>query len=410
MDLVNKYRPTSLNQIIGQDAVVATLRGDLQRDDDLNPTTLFCGPRSTGKTTLAWILALYHNCMNRSPLGDACRECASCKSIIDAVREGRSKTIAVMEKPVTERGIGAIRDLEELARFRCEHRYRFIILDEVHNLTPQAIDGALRLFERPPGQTRFILCTTEPGRLKDTFFSRLVTYRLASIPIEDTAKRLLWSINKRENFGLDQETILSIARSTDGSPREALNLLSQVSAAKQGGMDPSQFQGLVAASEHAKPYIAVKQYCNALLAGQASNMLALAAQFDSYDYLVQQVLVTLNLAIRRIMSDQLVGGDKAWILRDVHVPQPPKDPAQGVALLSDSEPRRRHLSPGPEPDQVARVGPGRHHRSREHGRVAGHEGVACLSSSTNASGSGTGTRTRRATFRSITRASSCSAA
>ena len=335
MDLVNKYRPTSLDQIIGQDSVVGTLRGDLQRADDLNPTTLFCGPHSTGKTTLAWILALYHNCMNRSPLGEACRECVSCKSIISAIREGRSKTIAVMEKPVTERGIAAIRDLEELARFRCEHRYRFIILDEVHNLTPQAIDGALRLFERPPGQTRFILCTTNPERLKSTFFSRFMVYRLAAIPIEMTAKRLLWSINKRENFGLDQATILAISRATDGFPREALNLLAQVSAAKQGGMDPSQFQGLIASSEQAKPYIAVKQYCNALLAGQVSNALALAAQFDSYDYLVQQVLLTMSLAIRKIMSDKLVSGDKEWILRDVQVPAPPQDPVAGTALLAD---------------------------------------------------------------------------
>jgi DNA polymerase III subunit gamma/tau len=335
MDLVNKYRPTALGQIIGQDAVVATLRGALRRDEDLNPTTLFCGPHSTGKTTLAWILALYHNCTNRTPDGEACRECASCQSILSAIREGRAKSTAVMEKPVAERGIDAIRALEDMARYRCEHRYRFIILDEVHNLTPQAQDAALRLFERPPAQTRFILCTTEPRRMKPTFFSRFVVYQLAPISIEDTAKRLLWGINKRENFGLDQQTILGISRAVDGSPREALNMLSQVSAAVQGGMEPTQLPALIGASEQAKPYIIVKKYCSALFQGQGGNSLNLVAQHEAHDYLVQQILLTLDLVLRQTVSPQLLDASKGWVLDGVTLPATPDTGAASMKRVDD---------------------------------------------------------------------------
>ena len=334
MDLVNKYRPTRLSQIIGQDPIVNTLRGDLLRGQELNPTTLFCGPHSTGKTTLAWILALYHNCMDRTEAGEACRKCASCRSILDAVREGRAKSTAVIEKPVAERGIDAIRSLEELARYRCQHRYRFIILDEVHNLTPQAQDAALRLFERPPAQTRFILCTTEPQRMKPTFFSRFVVYQLAQIPVEETAKRLLWSINKLEKFGLDQQTILSIAKSTGGSPREALNMLSQVSAAVKGGMEPAALPQLIGSSEQSKPYRVVAKSCNDLLGGRGGNAFQLVTQLDSHDYFVQQVLLSLDLLLRKIISPRLVDEDKFWVIKDIGLP--PKE-KQGMAMVEDFE-------------------------------------------------------------------------
>lgn len=332
MDLVNKYRPTRLSQIIGQDSIVNTLRGDLLRGQELNPTTLFCGPHSTGKTTLAWILALYHNCMNRTEAGEACRKCASCTSILDTIREGRAKSTAVIEKPVAERGIDAIRNLEELARFRCQHKYRFIILDEVHNLTTQAQDAALRLFERPPAQTRFILCTTEPQKMKPTFFSRFVVYQLAPISVEETAKRLLWGVNKLEEFGLDQNTILEISRATNGSPREALNMLAQVSAAVRGGMEPTQLPQLIGASAQARPYVVVSKYCDALLGGRGGNALQLVTQLDSHDYFVQQTLITLDLIMRKIISPQLVDDDKHWAIKDITMPT-----KSGMEMVADFE-------------------------------------------------------------------------
>jgi len=161
MDLVNKYRPTKLSQVIGQDAAVAILRGVLKRREEINPVSLFCGPYSTGKTTLAWLLALYANCKDPQAEGEACRKCESCLSILQAIRKGTDSR-SVIEKPVSERGIDAIRSLESQARYRCQDRYRWFIIDEVHNLTKPAFDAALRLFEKPPAQARFILCTTAP--------------------------------------------------------------------------------------------------------------------------------------------------------------------------------------------------------------------------------------------------------
>jgi DNA polymerase III subunit gamma/tau len=305
MDLVNKYRPTKLAQVVGQDSAVQILRGVLKRRTDINPVTLFCGPHSTGKTTLAWLLALYANCKNPQEDGEACRECDSCMNIIRAIKEGRNGQ-AVIEKAVSERGIDAIRQLEAQAEYKSQFRYRWFILDEAHNLTKQAFDAALRLFEKPPKQTRFVLCTTDPSKFPATIISRSFVFNLQPIAPDVTAKKLLRVVCKREGFDLNKDVLLQIAQAVQGHPRDALNLLTQVVAAGEGGMAIEDLPRIIERSEASLPYLVIKKYMVALLAGKAGTALMTVQHLTNADYFLSQIIVYLQQILYWWISPELV--------------------------------------------------------------------------------------------------------
>lgn len=331
MNLANKYRPTRLENVIGQDAAVATIRGVLKRREEVNPVTLFCGPHSTGKTTLAWILALYANCKDPTDNGDACRTCDSCANIIRAIREGRNAQ-AVLEKPVSERGIDAIRALESQARYKTPHRYWWFILDEVHNLTRPAFDAALRLFEKPPAQARFILCTTEPYSLPRTILSRNFIFNLKAIDPEVTARDLLLPINKREKFKLSEEAVLAIAEKVHGYPRDALNLMTQYVAAAEGGATPEDQARVLESLAAAAPYEAIQRHCRAIIQGKMSTAIYTLQYANNPEYFVGQILVYLQQVLYRWVSAERLADPRYDVAMEVI--QPP-DQKRGRKLIGD---------------------------------------------------------------------------
>ena len=330
MNLVNKYRPTRLANVIGQDAAVATIRGVLKRREEINPVTLFCGPHSTGKTTLAWILALYSNCQDPSDEGEACRKCASCVNIIRAIKEGKNAQ-AVLEKPVSDRGIDAIRSLEAQARYRTPHRYWWFILDEVHNLTRPAFDAALRLFERPPAQARFILCTTAPASLPKTILSRNFIFNLKAIDPKVTARDLLWTVNEREKFELDKKTVMAIARQVNGHPRDALNLMTQYVAAAEGGATPEDQVRTLSSLAAAAPYEAIQRHCHAVINGKMNTAVYTLQYANSPEYFVGQIIVNLQQVLYRWISAEKLADPNFDAAMEVIRP-PPGSPEHISAL------------------------------------------------------------------------------
>ena len=318
MDLVSKYRPTSLEDVIGQDAAVAALRGML-RSGNVPPTVLFSGPHSTGKTTLAWILAMSANCVQLDDSGDACGKCPSCVKTIKAIRNG-TNTASIIEKPVSDRGIDSIRELQKSTSYKSSHKYWFFIIDEVHNLTKQAFDAALRLFEKPPKQARFILCTTEPHVLPATILSRSTHYRLNAIQPKVTAKELLFPVCKKEKAEVPNKILLQVARSVQGHPRDALNLLSQVIAAGASNFDIKDMSALITSSEVATPYIAIQRYCTSVFEGKYGNALLAASRVGSVEYFVGQVIQTMRLVMQSYIGNKLLDQTKEWMLKEVRVP------------------------------------------------------------------------------------------
>ena len=215
-----KWRPRVFSEIIGQNHVVRVLTATLERDR-LAHAYLFSGPKGSGKTSTARILAKTLNC-TRGPTVTPCLECAPCREIA----AGRSPDVLEIDG-ASNRGINEIRNLQELLRFRpMGGRYKIVIIDEVHMLTTEAFNALLKTLEEPPAHVVFILATTEPRKVPLTILSRCHHLEFHRIS-EDEIYRRLVQVAEAEALPADPEALRILARSSEGSLRDALSLLEQ---------------------------------------------------------------------------------------------------------------------------------------------------------------------------------------
>jgi DNA polymerase-3 subunit gamma/tau len=300
MDFAAKYRPTSFSQVIGQDTTTTILRGML-RKNTIPPLLLLCGPRSAGKTTLARLLGLYANCVQLTAEDEPCGTCTSCKMMLKAIR-GEGEHPDFMEKnAASDRGIDMIRALETVAHYAPRYKHRFILLDEVHALTAQAFQAGLKLFEEPPGRTRFIFCTTEPEQLPQTIASRCTVFPLDAIPPITVAK-LLHRVAKQENQTVPKEALIQIAEATHGHPREALKVLQQAIDAGDGTFDLAKLPQILAQSDAVAPYIAVQKWMRAVLEGRYGNAMLALRKAPSMEYFAGAAIDTLRQMVHLWIS------------------------------------------------------------------------------------------------------------
>ncbi len=221
--LYRTWRPRTFSRLIGQNHVSRTLLNALKKDR-LSHAYLFCGPRGTGKTSTAKILAQAVNCEN--PLeGEPCGECPSCLEITSG------RTVDVLEiDAASNRGIDEIRDLRDKVRFApAQLKHKVYIIDEVHMLTPEAFNALLKTLEEPPRRVSFILATTEPHKLPATILSRCQRFDFFPLEARDIALHLAEVIEK-EGRQAKEEALLILARGASGGMRDALSLLEQALA------------------------------------------------------------------------------------------------------------------------------------------------------------------------------------
>ena len=218
--LYRKWRPRSLSEVVGQDTVTKTLRQAVS-SGRLAHAYLFCGPRGTGKTSTARILAKAVNCLDPVD-GEPDNECDHCQSII----EGRALDMIEIDA-ASNRGIDDIRDLSDKITFMpSEFRYKVYIVDEVHMLTEQAFNALLKTLEEPPDHALFILATTEVHKVPLTIVSRCQRYDFRRLSLETISDKLAELCAAEEiETGLDALSL--IARHSTGSLRDAENLLEQ---------------------------------------------------------------------------------------------------------------------------------------------------------------------------------------
>jgi DNA polymerase-3 subunit gamma/tau len=228
--LANKYRPKNLADMVGQTYVVEYLRNAIT-SGSLHHAYLFCGPSGVGKTTAARIFAASVNADGGSRVDIGYSEGSLEQKILDG------KCVDVKEiDAASNRSIDDIRNLRvEIKYSPFECRKRFIIVDEAHGLTGAAAEAMLKTLEEPPGSNIFILCTTEPEKLKDTIFGRCITLHFMPVANEMIASRLS-EICVNENFAAEDGAITNIARASSGCMRLAIQLLEKCATTSNGSV------------------------------------------------------------------------------------------------------------------------------------------------------------------------------
>ena len=224
LPLYRKYRPQTFLDLIGQENIVKAFSNAIKLGK-ISHAYLLCGPRGTGKTSSARILAKSLNCAE-GPTLTPCGKCPSCLDILN------SNPIDVIEiDAASNRKVEDARNILEKIQFVPVHgRYKIYIIDEVHMLTPEAFNTLLKTLEEPPENVIFILATTEPHKVLDTIISRCQRFDFRRITNDDIVKRMKF-IAGQENINISDDALSVIARSSAGGMRDSLALLDQISVA-----------------------------------------------------------------------------------------------------------------------------------------------------------------------------------
>jgi DNA polymerase III subunit gamma/tau len=222
-----KWRPQDFETIIGQDHIVGTLKNAIQKDR-LAHAYLFAGPRGVGKTSTARILAKALNC-KEGPTLKPCQKCPSCLEI----NQGRSLDVIEIDG-ASNRGIDEIRALRENVKFSpTQGKYKVYIIDEVHQITPDGFNALLKTLEEPPEFVKFIFATTHPQKVMPTIISRCQRMDFRRITVIEIIAQLE-KIIREEKIAVDKEVLFAIAKSSDGSLRDAESVLDQLVSFSRG--------------------------------------------------------------------------------------------------------------------------------------------------------------------------------
>ena len=218
--LYRKFRPSTFDDVKGQDHIVTTLKNQI-RSEKIQHAYLFCGTRGTGKTSVAKLLAKAINCEHPVD-GNPCMECDSCRAIAD----GKSMNVVEIDA-ASNNGVDNVRQIiEEVSYPPTDGKYKVYIIDEVHMLSIGAFNALLKTIEEPPSYVVFILATTEAHKLPVTILSRCQRYDFRRISVEDIEKRIA-ALLPGEGIEADEAAIRYIAKCADGALRDAWSLLDQ---------------------------------------------------------------------------------------------------------------------------------------------------------------------------------------
>lgn len=236
--LYRKYRPKSFSDIIGQSHVVKTLRNAI-KNDNISHAYLFTGPRGTGKTTMARILAKAVNCEDKKD-AEPCNKCESCKSIT----AGNAVDLIEIDA-ASHRGIDEIRQLREGIKFSPNKlKYKVYIIDESHQLTKGAANALLKTLEEAPDHAMFILATTEPQKMISTIISRCQRFDFRKLNLSEIIRKLE-KILKEEGVKSDKRSLEIIATASGGSFRDAESLLDQILTFTEDQLDEEDVRDLL---------------------------------------------------------------------------------------------------------------------------------------------------------------------
>ena len=305
--LYRTYRPSTFDEVAGQEHIVKTLKNALATGK-LAHAYLFAGPRGTGKTTMAKLLAKALNC--DEGIGHQCNECKNCKAIIDGTHPDVLELDAA-----SNNGVDEIRDLIDKVKYgTILGRYKVYIIDEVHMLSTGAFNALLKTLEEPPEHVIFILATTEPHKILPTILSRCQRYDFTKLSDKDIKNRLK-DVLEKEGVTYNEEAIDIIISLADGGMRDALSILDQVLAYSQNKLDVQDILDIFAL-ESKDEKIAL---LNSIINKDVSDVLARIKRY-----------VSLGTDIKRLTDDLLL------ILKDILIYQSSRN-ISCLEVLSEEE-------------------------------------------------------------------------
>ncbi|MBF1689029.1 MAG: DNA polymerase III subunit gamma/tau [Selenomonas sp.] len=288
--LYRRWRPERFADLVGQEHISRTLSRAVT-SGQTSHAYLFTGPRGTGKTSTAKILARALNCAE-GPTLTPCGVCDSCRSISD----GSSMDVFEIDA-ASNRGIDEIRDLRESVKFApTEGHYKIYIIDEVHMLTTEAFNALLKTLEEPPERVIFILATTEPHKVPATIQSRCQRYDFHRITVTEIRDRLIY-VCKESDIAAEEDALDIIAAQADGGMRDALSILDQCMALAEGTLTAERVQealGLVGRAW-------IRRMAGEIAARDAAALIAQLSELLQSGRELKQVLAELAQYFRRLM-------------------------------------------------------------------------------------------------------------
>jgi DNA polymerase III subunit gamma/tau len=294
--LYRTYRPQNFDEVVGQEAVVRTLRNAIERDQ-VRQAYLFAGPRGTGKTSMARILAKSLNCAyGPTPTPDG--TCNSCVSIAN----GTSLDVVEMDA-ASQRGIDDIREIRDHVVLQpVEGRKKVYILDEAHQLTDAAFNALLKLIEEPPPHLVFVFCTTDLAKMLPTVRSRCQTF-MFSRPRLPELTRLLRRIADGESIDAPDAALALVARSARGSFRDAVSTLDQLASATNGTITVQSVLQLLGAVEEE----ALFRICDLVVDGDTAGLLLFVEELADQGQDLNRLVTDLLEHLRALLLVQHMG-------------------------------------------------------------------------------------------------------
>jgi len=294
--LYRKYRPQDFDEVVGQETVVRTLRNAIERDQ-VRQAYLFAGPRGTGKTSMARIVAKALNCAN-GPTATPCGECNSCRTIA----AGTSLDVVEMDA-ASQRGIDDIREIRDRVVLQpVESRYKVYILDEAHQLTDAAFNALLKLIEEPPPHLVFVFCTTDLAKMLPTVRSRCQTFVFSRPRLPELVK-LLRRVADGEGFDVPGAALSLIARASRGSFRDAVSTLDQLAAATEGAITVQAVLQLLGAVEEE----ALFRLCDLIVDRDTAGALTFIEELSEQGQDIGRLVTDLLEHLRHLLLVQHMG-------------------------------------------------------------------------------------------------------